>query len=113
VFAARNLKNCLPSLPPDAAVRFGACGLASTNVLVHFFEPRGGRIFELRVRQWSQQARKLEKTLTAEPTVPSRGLRPLSRLGCQWDYHHVWVVHSPIEFVDFTLVDLILTSKYF
>jgi hypothetical protein len=34
------------------------------------------------------------------------------RFGCQWGYHRVWIVHSPIGFVDL-LVDLIFISRYF
>ena len=30
------------------------------------------------------------------------------RLGCQWGYHRVWIVRSPIAFVDVLFVDLIL-----
>jgi hypothetical protein len=35
------------------------------------------------------------------------------RFGCQWDYHRVWILYSPIAFVDFSLVDLIFISRYF
>ena len=34
-------------------------------------------------------------------------------LGSQWGYHRVWIVRSPIVFVDFSLVDLIFISRYF
>jgi DNA polymerase III epsilon subunit-like protein len=35
------------------------------------------------------------------------------RLECQWGYLRVWIVRSPIAFVDFSLVDLIFISRYF
>ena len=32
---------------------------------------------------------------------------------CQWGYHRVWIVRSPIAFADFSLVDLIFIYRYF
>ena len=34
-------------------------------------------------------------------------------LGVSGDYHRVWIVRSPIAFVDFSLVNLIFISRYF
>jgi hypothetical protein len=34
-------------------------------------------------------------------------------LGVRWGYHLLWIVRSPIVFVDFSLVDLIFISRYF
>ncbi len=31
---------------------------------------------------------------------------------CQWGYHRVWIVYSPLGFVDFSLVDLIFISSW-
>jgi len=46
--------------------------------------------------------------------IKKRSAAPLARrLGCQWGYHRVWIVRSPIAFVDFSLVDLIFISRYF
>ncbi len=34
-------------------------------------------------------------------------------IGCQWDYHRVWIVRSSITVVDVLFVDLIFIFRYF
>jgi hypothetical protein len=44
----------------------------------------------------------------------SRDLTLRVGLGVSGDrYHRVWIVYSPIGFVDFSFVDIIFISKYF
>ncbi len=43
---------------------------------------------------------------------PGEGFGFECQLGCQWGYHRVWIVSSPITFVDSPHVDLIFISRY-
>jgi hypothetical protein len=53
------------------------------------------------------------KTYQTQCFRPVVGFGFVCRFGCQLVYHRVWIVHSPITFVDFSHVDLIFISRYF
>ena len=44
---------------------------------------------------------------------PGEGFGFSFRLGRQWGYHRVWIVRSPITFVDVLFVDLIFIFRCF
>jgi hypothetical protein len=54
-----------------------------------------------------------DTVLPRRKTWTVKNTQPTLSVGCQWVYHRVWIVHSPISFVDFWLVDLIFISRYF
>ena len=50
--------------------------------------------------------------INKEP-YPDEGFGFECRLGCQWDYHRVWIVPLPIALVDFCRIDLLFVVRYF